>query len=37
MRRIQMLREIHVELEDLDAEAVTLATTIKRNFEELGV
>ena len=32
-----MLREIHVELEDLDAEAVTLATTIKRNFEELGV
>ncbi|MEW8402407.1 MAG: N-6 DNA methylase [Candidatus Thiodiazotropha sp.] len=31
------LREIHVELEDLNAEAVTLAATIKRNFEELGV
>ena len=24
-------------LEDLNAEAVTLAATIKRNFEELGV
>ena len=31
------LREIHVELEELNAEAATLATTIKRNFEELGV
>jgi type I restriction enzyme M protein len=31
------LREIHVELEDLNAEAVHLAATIKRNFEELGV
>lgn len=31
------LREIHVELEDLNAEAVKLAATIKRNFEELGV
>lgn len=37
MRRLQMLREIHVELEDLNAEAVTLAAAIKRNFEELGV
>lgn len=33
----ETLREIHVELEDLNAEAITLATTIKRNFEELGV
>jgi type I restriction enzyme M protein len=33
----ETLREIHVELEDLNAEAVTLAATIKRNFEELGV
>ena len=28
---------IHVELEDLNAEAVQLAATIKKNFEELGV
>jgi len=33
----EALREIHVELEDLNAEAVTLAATIKRNFEELGI
>ena len=33
----EVLREIHVELEDLNAEAVQLAATIKRNFEELGV
>ena len=33
----ETLREIHVELEDLNAEAVTLAAIIKRNFEELGV
>ncbi len=32
----ETLREIHVELEDLNAEAVTLAASIKRNFEELG-
>ena len=31
------LREIHVELEDLNAEAVRLAAVIKRNFEELGI
>lgn len=31
------MREIHVELEDLNAEAITLAKTIKKNFEELGV
>lgn len=33
----ETLREIHVELEDLNAEAVALAATIKKNFEELGV
>jgi len=33
----EALREIHVELEDLNAEAVKLAAVIKRNFEELGV
>lgn len=33
----ETLREIHVELDDLNAEAVTLAATIKRNFEELGI
>jgi len=33
----EALREIHVELEDLNAEAATLAATIKKNFEELGV
>lgn len=31
------LREIHVELEDLKREAITLAATIKRNFAELGI
>ena len=33
----ESLREIHVELEDLNAEAVKLAMTIKNNFEELGI
>ncbi len=33
----QAMRDIHVELEDLNAEAVQLAARIKRNFEELGV
>jgi len=37
MRRIQTLRKFHVELEDINAEAVTLVATIKRNFEELWV
>ena len=31
------LREIHVELETLNVEAGTLAATIKKNFEELGI
>ena len=33
----EALRGIHVELEDLNAEAVKLAATIKKNFKELGV
>ncbi len=33
----EALREIHVELEDLNTEAVQLAATIKKNFEELGI
>ncbi|MCE9684441.1 N-6 DNA methylase [Halomonas alkalisoli] len=33
----ETLREIHVELADLDAEAARLAAKIRRNFEELGV
>nr|WP_261361495.1 type I restriction-modification system subunit M [Aeoliella straminimaris] len=33
----EALRDIHVELEDLNAESITLAKKIKKNFEELGV
>jgi type I restriction enzyme M protein len=33
----EALRDIHVELEDLNNEAVKLAATIKKNFEELGI
>lgn len=33
----EALREIHVELDDLNAEAVKLAAIIKKNFEELGI
>ncbi len=33
----ETLREIHLELEDLNAESVKLAATIKKNFEELGI
>ena len=33
----ETMREIHVELEDLNMEAVGLAATIKENFEELGI
>lgn len=33
----EALRDIHVELNDLNEEAVQLAATIKKNFEELGV
>ena len=33
----ETLREIHVELNDLNSEAITLAETIKKNFEALGI
>ena len=33
----ETLRDIHVELESLNEEAVQLAATIKKNFEELGI
>jgi type I restriction enzyme M protein len=33
----EALRDIHVELQDLNTEAVELAGTIARNFEELGI
>ena len=33
----ETLREIHVELDDLNTEATTLAATIKKNFEGLGL
>ncbi|MDF1590340.1 MAG: N-6 DNA methylase [Desulfobacterales bacterium] len=33
----EALREIHAELEDLNAEAVQLAETIKRKFQGLGI
>ena len=31
------MREIHAELEELDAEAVVLAAKIRKNFEKLGI
>ncbi len=31
------LREISVDLEDIDSESVRRATTIKKNFEEVGI
>ena len=33
----EAIREIHVELEDLNSESVILAKKIKKNFEELGI
>ncbi len=33
----EALRDIHTELADLNAESATLAATIQKNFEELGV
>jgi type I restriction enzyme M protein len=33
----EALRDIHIELEGLNAEAVELAAKIKKNFEELGI
>ena len=34
---VEALRNIHAELDDLNAEAVALAATIQKNFEGLGV
>ena len=31
------IRDIHIELADLNHEAAELATTIQQNFEELGI
>ena len=33
----EALREIHLQIEKLNTEAMTLATTIKKSFEELGI
>jgi len=33
----EVLRDIHVELQDLNKEAVKLSATIAKNFEELGI
>ena len=33
----EAIRSIHIEIEDLNAEAVKLAQAIKKNFEELGI
>ena len=33
----ETLREIHTELDELNAEAGELAANIQRNFEELGI
>ena len=33
----EALREIHEELDELNAEAATSAATIKKNFEALGI
>ena len=33
----EVMRAIHAELEELDAEAATLAATIRKNFEALGI
>ena len=33
----EAVREVHIELEGLNKEAAELATTIARNFEELGI
>ncbi len=37
MNNLQSRWDIHVELEDLNAQTATLAGTIKKNFEEVGV
>ena len=37
MNDLQSRWDIHVKLEDLNAEAATLAETIKKNLEEVGI
>ncbi len=37
MNDVQSRGDIHIELEDLNAEAATPAAIIKKNLEELGV
>jgi hypothetical protein len=37
MNDLRSRGDIRVELEDLNAEVATLAATIKKNLEELGV
>ena len=37
MNDLQSQLDIHVELEDLNAEPATLAVAIKKNFEEVSV
>jgi len=37
MNDLQSRWDIHIELEDLNAEAASLAATIKKNLEELEV
>ena len=36
MNDVQSLEDIHIELEDLNAEVTSLAAIIKKNFEEVG-
>ena len=33
----ETMRDIHIELKELNAEAVTLAATIENNFDEFGI
>lgn len=35
MRRVQTLRDVHMELADLNKEAVEVAAKIQQNLEEL--
>ena len=37
MNDLQSRGDIHVKLEDLNAEAASLAATTKKSFEELGL
>ena len=37
MNDLQSRWDVHVEMEDLNAEAATLVATINKNFEEVGI